>query len=275
MELPHIVFSNIFTKKERHHQITHQHFLGFYVSGLLWQRSYDHAGNLLSENDHTKTPGISLSVSGTSCDFEYGDNRENWVIGFDMPALQYDTESKTMFLQSDDGHRIPVLRHIPVSTEEVSIMRERFRTITEYYRSTLPQHILEAQIMTMHLFRYFLNNHSVQPGNSPVEQFRARLDEDTAWNMTLDEHCRALGVGRDTMRQLFMAKYNISPGDYRTRKRLQFIRHLFINSELSLKEIAFTAGMKNVTHLNSLIRLHYNKTPSEMLRELRSIPIKD
>ena len=50
---------------------------------------------------------------------------------------------------------------------------------------------------------------------------------------------------------------------------LQKILHLFAHTQLTLKEVAFAVGMKNVTHLNSLLKAHYGKTPSQLCREYR------
>ena len=47
------------------------------------------------------------------------------------------------------------------------------------------------------------------------------------------------------------------------------IINLFVYSDMTLKEIAFAVGMKNVTHLNSLLQQHYGKTPSTLCREYR------
>ena len=44
----------------------------------------------------------------------------------------------------------------------------------------------------------------------------------------------------------------------------------FTYGDLSLKEIAADVGMKNVTHLNALIRKHYGRTPGQLRREYRS-----
>ena len=77
-------------------------------------------------------------------------------------------------------------------------------------------------------------------------------------------------MNRDLLRQRFIERYNLTPREYRIRKRLVRILHLFTYSDMSLKEIAADVGMKNVTHLNALIRKYYGKTPRQLCQEYRS-----
>jgi AraC-like DNA-binding protein len=83
-------------------------------------------------------------------------------------------------------------------------------------------------------------------------------------------HCRELGVNRDVLRARFAERYKLSPSEYRINRRLKRILYLFTYSDMSLKEIAGDVGMKNVTHLNAVIRKYYDKTPRQLCLEYRS-----
>lgn len=269
MNLPKIVTSGVYKFAQRAAYTNHYDSISLSISGLIWSRAYDPAGNLINEIKEEDHPGPHLRICtpGTRSEFEYGKNRENWVIQTHFDGLEYDPGSRTCLLNYD-GIRIPIPRCITLAETEVIALRNRFRTVTEYFNSALPQNVLAAEIMTLNLFRRFLENTDIA-GDDPVEQFRKNLDQDETWSKTLDDHCRELGVCRDSMRHAFFQRYKIAPGDYRIRRRLQKILHLFAHTQLTLKEVAFAVGMKNVTHLNSLLKAHYGKTPSQLCREYR------
>lgn len=270
MKLPGIVTSGVYRFAQRGAYRNNYETISLYISGLVWQRAYDPAGNLMNESKHgvnDTQARLSIGTPGSRTEFEYGKNRENWVIQTHFDGLEYDPETRTYSLNYD-GVKIPVPQHINVDETEVITLRNRFRTVTEYFNSALPQNVLAAEIITLNLFRRFLEQSNIS-GDDPVERFRKNLDQDEKWTKTLEEHCRDLGVCRDSMRHAFFRRYKIAPGDYRIRRRLQKILHLFAHTQLTLKEVAFAVGMKNVTHLNSLLKDHYNKTPSQLCREYR------
>lgn len=270
MNLPKIVSSGVYKYAQCGVYQCHYESINLYISGLLWMRGYDPAGNLLNEckpgGNYTQAK-LNIGTPGSRSDFEYGKKRENWVIQTHFDGLEYDPETR-VFSLNYDGTKIPIPQYIDVDETEVITLRNRFRTVTEYFNSALPQNVLAAEIMTLNLFRRFLESSNI-PEDDLVERFRKNLDQDENWTKTLEEHCHDLGICRDSMRHAFFQRYKIAPGDYRIRKRLQKILHLFAHTQLTLKEVAFAVGMKNVTHLNSLLKGHYGKTPSQLCREYR------
>lgn len=271
MDLPELYHAGVYTHAQKDSYVTHGETIGLYVSGRIWSRSYDTAGNLIVEKKAGRTPDqaqLTVGTPGTRIEFEFGTNRENWVIQTHFKPLEYDPATKITSLNYN-GTKLPVPRAIDVDETEVITLRNTFRTIMEYFESALPQNILAAEIMTLDLFRRFLEKTDIRKDDI-VERFRKNLDLDEQWKKNLDQHCRSLGVCRDTMRKAFIERYKIAPGEYRMRKRLQRIMHLFMHSQLTLKEIAFAVGMKNVTHLNGFLKAYYGKTPSQLCRKYRS-----
>ena len=228
---------------------------------------YDPEGNLLYTAGPQTPPCLSIATAGFHTELEYGENRENWIIMLNTDALVYHADSRSFLLNYHDT-LLPLPDHVNIDPSEIPLLRNQFQTIKDHFLSAIPARVMEAEIMAMSLFRYFIKTDQVIV-NDPAEQFRLRLDQDEQWNMTLAEHCQSLGIGRDTMRRIFFERYKISPNEYRTTKRLQKIINLFVYSDMTLKEIAFAVGMKNVTHLNSLLQQHYGKTPSTLCREYR------
>ncbi len=271
MKLPEILNAGVYRCAQDGIQTVPFPWIALGIRGLLHRESYDPCGNLVSSFDVSRTPYVpelSIGVPGFRLNFSYDSTRENWVIMLDWDAIRYVPEERKVLLCSHDTEfEIPL--SIPLTGLETASFREQFRTVTEYHNSALPKNQLTASILVQNLFLRFLQVPVRQ--DDLVEQFRKRLDADEKWSMNIQEHCRELGIGRDRMRELFFERYKISPGDYRIRKRLQKILNMFAYTDLSLKEIAFAAGMKNVTHLNSLLKKEFNRTPRELCREYRSL----
>ena len=100
MNLPKIVTSGVYKFAQRAAYTNHYDSISLSISGLIWSRAYDPAGNLINEikeGDHLG-PHLRICTPGTRSEFEYGKNRENWVIQTHFDGLEYDPESRVCLL---------------------------------------------------------------------------------------------------------------------------------------------------------------------------------
>ena len=271
MDLPRIINAGVYRNAEKTRQVVEKPWIALSLKGQIRRIEYDPAGRLLSSFEIGKdrfVPYLSVSVPGNVIDFEYGEDRENYVTILDWNGLRYDCGSAEFFLDYD-GMELKIPGSIELSPPEAAFLRRRFEEIMEKYNSAIPCNQLAAEIMTYELFLRFLQKPMER--DDAVELFRKLLDEDDHYEKSILRICRDLGENRDILRQRFIDRYKLTPREYRIRKRLVRILHLFTYSDLSLKEIAADVGMKNVTHLNALIRKHYGKTPRQLCQEYRSV----
>jgi AraC-like DNA-binding protein len=208
-----------------------------------------------------------LTPPGFHSIFEYGKDRENWVVMLAFPAIQFD-EAAHQLCWHHNGNALPLPRYVPLKEAELLEMRQTFDTLSRLYYSSLPQNQLAAELLVLQILQNFLRLE--QQEDDHVERLRKRLEEDVLWENTITEHCVALGCCRDQLRQEFFERYKIAPGEYRIQMRLRKIRHLLAYSELTLKEIAYEVGMKNLSHLSRFVKERCGKTPSELSREYRN-----
>ena len=103
--------------------------------------------------------------------------------------------------------------------------------------------------------------------NDPVADFKQKIELDATWKYTLEELSGQMKYNRDYLRREFQRRYQISPHEYRTKKRLQDIVNLLSNTSLSIKEIAFQLGMKNASYLNIFLKQHFNATPKQIRKQ--------
>ena len=266
MILPKILNVGVYRHAQKSSQTVHAVHLGLSIWGLIRNCVYYPDGTFCSSFDAEKQkqiPHLSISTPGFSSSFEYGPERENWVIILAFPALVFHPEDHRIYWHYD-GKELPIPRRIPLTEVECSALRQTFSTLRQLHQSALPQNVLEAELMLLQIMQRFL--HSPENAGDRVELFRRKLADDTQWKHSISEHCRLLGVNRDQLRRDFTARYQISPGEYRIQMRLRRILSLLAYSDLSLKEIAFETGMKNQSHLSSFVRERCGKSPSQLKR---------
>ena len=267
MEMLHIINAGVyrFAQKGRH-MVCPQKWINLSVSGCLFCRSYYPDGHFRPHSEEGAQPSLTLGMPGFFTDFEYGPDRENYVMMYQCPQIVYQEKTHQIILDSN-GIQLPLSECIVLREEEVPALRTLFQQIMEYHNSAIPCNLLSADILLTSVLMRFLQN--PRQTDDAVERLRKNLEADEKCEFTLEEHCRKLGCGRDHLRREFFRRYKIAPGDYRIRMRLQKILYAFAYSDMNIKEIAFSVGMKNVTHLNLMIRQHYGKSPSELCREYR------
>lgn len=270
MELPKIINAGVYRFAQKARQVVENPWIALSMRGLIRRTEYDPAGKLVHTFDADResfVPYLSVCVPGFVLDFEYGEDRENYVTILDWNGFRYDCDQGAFFLNYD-GMELEIPETIALSAPEAEFLRGRFEEIMEKYNSAIPGNMFSAEIMTQELLLRFMQNPA--SGDDIVETFRKNLDNDTLCEKSILRHCRELGVNRDVLRARFAARYKLSPGEYRINRRLKRILYLFTYSDLSLKEIAADVGMKNATHLNALIRKYYGKTPRQLCMEYRS-----
>ncbi len=269
MITPEILNVGVYREAQKGSQTVPVLFLSLYIRGLQKSISYYPDGTLCNIRDASGDkiqPSLSLTPPGFRLEFEYTEDRENWVIMLNFPAIQFDNEPRQLYWNHNDN-MLPIPRNVPLKEAEVQEMRQMFDNLSRLYYSSLPQNQLAAELLVLQILQNFLR--SPESGDDVVELFRKRLEEDVMWEYSITEHCRQLNANRDLLRQEFQVRYKISPGEYRIQMRLRKICHLLAYSDLNFKEIAYEVGMKNLSHLSCFVKEKCGKTPSELSREYR------
>ncbi|MBR2363820.1 MAG: AraC family transcriptional regulator [Lentisphaeria bacterium] len=269
MVLPKIINAGVYTHAEKHSQKVRHLWVALGISGCVRSDIYFPDGTLCSSFDcrtMEQTPVLSLSAPGFRTVFEYNSQRENWVIMLAFPSITFCNEDHTFYWNYKE-HRLPIPRAVKLKKQEAVELRHICNLLCQLYQSSLPQNVLEAELLSLQILQYFLR--TPVPVDDRVELFRKRLAEDVLWEKSISVHCAEMGVNRDQLRKDFFRRYKISPGEYRIEMRLRKVLHLIAYSDLTLKEIAFETGMKNLSHLSSFIRTRCGKTPSQLAGEYR------
>jgi AraC family transcriptional regulator, regulatory protein of adaptative response / methylated-DNA-[protein]-cysteine methyltransferase len=87
------------------------------------------------------------------------------------------------------------------------------------------------------------------------------LDRESVANLAT-----ALGVGPRHLLRLFMRHTGASPSEVAATRRVQKAKQLIDETDLSLTEIAFTAGFSSVRRFNDAFQSLYKRAPSSFRR---------
>ena len=269
MITPKILNVGVYHEAQKSTQTVPVLYLGLYLKGLIKSTSFYPDGTLCAEMDQSREklpPALSLTPAGFRSAFEYGPDRENWVVMLAFPAIRFDQKTHQLYWDHN-GHALPIPRKIPLKEAEAMAMRQTFDTLSRLYHSSLPQNLLAAELLVLQILQNYIR--TPESEEDIIEKFRKQLENDTAWERSISSHCRELNINRDLLRKQFTERYKIAPGEYRMQMRLRKICHLMAYSDFTLKEIAYESGMKNLSHLSGFIKDRCGKTPSELSSEYR------
>lgn len=241
MQMLHVTNAGVYRHAEKYRQTVPAKWLSLYVKGLVKSTSYFPDGKLCRTFGPDDCPQLLVNTPGMVMDFVFGPERENWVLMLDFPALNYDPERHEIYLENQ-GRRFVLPHAIAVPAPDFQAVRGLFSSITAAFRSALPQEQLRADLLCGYLFSIFFRN---RISDSPAEVLKRLIDDDPRQETALAELCRQAGYNRDHLRREFQARFRISPGEYRTRRRLQEIMHLisaFFNSGSKVSQTAVSSN---------------------------------
>ena len=100
MTTPKILNVGVYRHAQKSSQIVSSLFLSLRVKGLIKSTHYYPDGTLFRSFNATNNDQqalLSLTPAGSKVFFEYGRDRENWVIMLDFPSIYYDSNKRHLF----------------------------------------------------------------------------------------------------------------------------------------------------------------------------------
>jgi AraC family transcriptional regulator of adaptative response / DNA-3-methyladenine glycosylase II len=92
------------------------------------------------------------------------------------------------------------------------------------------------------------------------------IDEGFLDQRSVADLAAALGVGPRHLLRLFLRHAGASPSEVAATKRVQKAKRLIDKTDMSLAEIAFTAGFGSVRRFNDAFQAVYKRAPSSFRR---------
>ena len=139
-------------------------------------------------------------------------------------------------------------RHYAPATEASEYL---FKTIVENYSSNSMSAIFKVQgAMNLILADFISDVSADSPNLMKFDKVLRYIDEHYRENIPLSKLASIMRISSMYFSNLFKSTFNISPKQYILNKRLMESQRLLLESELSIKEIAFAVGFENENYFS-------------------------
>jgi AraC-like DNA-binding protein len=234
----------------------------FYVKGLvsLSQPGYD----LI-----TPSPFLSIRPAGTPIEFEFNEDRENWVIQIKSSEVRLGKQEQKVECLTDNAWvSLPSVAFL--NPEKVSFWQNEFMNLKDAYKDPHPKNILRIKTGISSIIQYLLDSEQPTSLQSAASKLKNLIANDSQCKKNLDQLSNECGYSSDHLRKLFISEYGISPQKYRNRNRLAMAQDLLQNSDLPISEIALRTGFEHSSHFSTMIKEHLGVSPLKISQMFRS-----
>jgi AraC family transcriptional regulator, exoenzyme S synthesis regulatory protein ExsA len=98
------------------------------------------------------------------------------------------------------------------------------------------------------------------------------MDKNFYYPLTLQEVAKLSGRSLSAFKSDFMDLYQISPGKWLKKKRLEYSRYLLRHSEKSVTEVVFDSGFQNTSHFSREFKNKYGSSPLSYKKSYADVP---
>ena len=256
----------VYREAEKHHQTIHCPWLNISLSGLIYYRLKSPDGRVIASHDEN-TAYMHLGHQGMMSEFEYGKNRENWVVMFGEIPLSLSKKGTPILRDGDTNIEMPASRKL--TPEYLPTARERLRRLLECFRNPLPVNRFKAKLIIAEFISDLVNTPGDGLGETPAEELKRLIDADTSFERTIRDICATCMYSEDHLRVLFKKEFKMSPRQYRNQKRMAKVMEYISGTRMSLKEIADATGFEHPSHLSMAFKNAFGSTPSEAVAKYR------
>lgn len=237
--------------------------LGLHISGLIWRQR---AGSPHLERD--SPPHLQLSGAGIESSYEYGPERENWVIQIDTADIRNtDDPNECQVKCADMWCSLPA--RVYLNNKDRGHWQQHCQQILQASRDASPRAQLFVRSGIAAMINVFILAAEKMQRKTPVEEFKHLIDEDALFQRNLSDMAEACGYSSDHMRILFTEQFGINPVQYRMRRRLTMAAELLASSRLSIAAIAERLGFQHSSHFCSAYKKHFGVSPGQDKKQLR------
>lgn len=255
-----IVHAGVYRQAQKGSQTTDYFFVNFVYSGLKYLKTPN--GQTL-----TQVPALSLRAPGVLSEFEFGPNRENWVIIIQTSDVRQSVKPNCVDLRCDDQW-VEVPWFLLVEPSQAAWWQNYFMQIYDLMQSPTRVNVLLAEMRVVHVLEQFLAP-TAAVASTPAQHLKTLIDHDLAANRTLKTLATQCGYSADHLRVLFEQQYGLSHIAYRQRRRMSCAMEHITRSGRSIKQIALVLGFNQVAHFSAAFRQAYDMTPGQAITRFR------
>jgi AraC-like DNA-binding protein len=139
------------------------------------------------------------------------------------------------------------------------------REISKQRKASLLQSRLAELEMIKMLLAHELEETTPNHRAEPVEIWKARkfIEEHSADELSLSKLAKAVNISANHLSEKFKQVTGVKFVDYVAQIRFEKARHLLLNSNLRISEIAFAVGFQSLSQFNRVFKGRAGKSPTE------------
>ena len=108
-----------------------------------------------------------------------------------------------------------------------------------------------------------------------VQKATLLIDENFLSENNIKNLAKTLNITDRSLRRVFLSEYGVSPIQYLQTNKLLLAKNLLTDTNLSITDIAFTAGFGSIRRFNTLFKNHYRMSPSALRKQIKPANIEE
>lgn len=205
-----------------------------------------------------RQPFALLLPPGCVLDFDYGEDRENWVILLPEGSVE---ESNLGIALSWGEIQGEMPGYHPLDAGQAERSRECLTRMLQAAHNPESDASLSLNLAFCTLLDCILNPELPIEQEAPAEALRKRIIGDRSFVKTLSALSMECGYSVDHMRRLFEARFGVPPKAFRTDYRMQLAQEFLKMQSLSVKQVGEQLGFSSPAHFSLAFKKHFGKTP--------------
>ena len=204
--------------------------------------------------------GCMLTIPPYTWHSYYPDKKDGWQeywIGFRGSHID-DRYNNGFFNRSKTIHKIGLREHVIDQYKEALEIAFKEKTGCQQVLASIANSILAYVIY------YDSNDCSASnSGAEKIDRARSIMRENMLENITPEEVAERINMSYSWFRKTFKEYTNVSPAHYITQLKLQKAKLMLLNSQMSIKEIAFCLKYEDAAYFSAIFKKYVGCSPSE------------
>lgn len=123
--------------------------------------------------------------------------------------------------------------------------------------------LYKCGISIIKTYSKLLSQNNYNHTSKPIKDTILYIQDNFNKKITIEDICKEVNFSRNYLSTLFKKETGITITEYLTRTRINYSKHLLINSNLSLLEIALEAGFEGQSYFTRVFKKEMNMTPKQ------------
>lgn len=146
--------------------------------------------------------------------------------------------------------------------------RENGRIFQQIYMETTPEGVCVKGQRLLDYYISEIQNIQKVPANSKVQEIKKYIQQNYSRNLTLEEIAESVYLSPSYASRLFKKVQEYSIMEYLTHIRMDAAKHLLINPQYLIDEIAVNIGYVDASYFTKVFKKHEGMTPTQYRKNL-------